>query len=72
MPGRNWLAVPVLCITALAAASGERGGADACAARAQPSSLDYLALASMAYSQRPLAMAAYRPQRQEVREKRQQ
>jgi hypothetical protein len=28
--------------------------------------LDYLALASMADSQRPLAMAAYRPQRLEL------
>jgi hypothetical protein len=33
--------------------------------KTRPSTLDYLALASMADSQRPLAMAAYRPQRLE-------
>jgi hypothetical protein len=34
--------------------------------KTRPSTLDYLALASMADSQRPLAMAAYRPQRLEL------
>jgi hypothetical protein len=33
--------------------------------KTRPSTLDYLALASMADSQRPLALAAYRPQRLE-------
>jgi hypothetical protein len=67
MFSRKWIAVPVIFVAALSAASGEVASLDPCAAHAgaQPSNLDYLALASMAYSQRPLAMAAYRPQRQE-------
>jgi hypothetical protein len=51
---------------ALSAASGQVPDADHCAARARPSTLDYLALASMADSQRPLAMAAYLPQSQSL------
>jgi hypothetical protein len=43
----------------LSAASGEI--ANPCGAAAAPSSFDYLVLASMADSQRPIAMASYRP-----------
>jgi hypothetical protein len=64
MSARFWTAAPLMFAGALSAASGQVPGADHCAARARPSTLDYLALASMADSQRPLAMAAYRPQRQ--------
>lgn len=55
----------MISVGALSAASGQVPDVDRdhCAAK-QPSALDYLALASMADSQRPLAMAAYRPQRQ--------
>jgi hypothetical protein len=63
VPARFWIAAPLLFAAALSAAST---GADHCVARARPSTLDYLALASMADSQRPLAMAAYRPQRQSL------
>ena len=45
---------------ALGAASGEPTGA--CVAVQSPSSFDYLVLASIADSQRPIAMATYRPQ----------
>ena len=65
MTGRVWLTVPLIFVAALSAASGEVAPPPApCVPAAQPSSLDYLALASMAYAQRPLAMAAYRPQAQ--------
>jgi hypothetical protein len=61
-----WMAAGTLFVSALSAASGQVSNADHCAEKTRPSSLDYLALASMAYSQRPLAMAAYRPQRLEL------
>jgi hypothetical protein len=66
MSARFWIAAPVMVIAALSAASGQVTDADHCVARARPSSLDYLALASMADSPRLLAMAAYRPQRQSL------
>ena len=55
----------MIFVGALSAASAHAPDVDRgyCAAK-KPSALDYLALASMADSQRPLAMAAYRPQRQ--------
>jgi hypothetical protein len=61
-----WVAAGTLCVSALSAASGQVPAVTHCAEKTRPSSLDYLALASMAYSQRPLAMAAYRPQRLEL------
>jgi hypothetical protein len=57
-------------VGALSAASGQVPGEDLhhCAVKSLAaknlSALDYLALASMADSQRPLAMAAFRPQHQ--------
>lgn len=66
MPLRSWAAAATMFVSALSAASGQVDAAKHCAENARPSSLDYLALASMAYSQRPLAMAAYRPQRLEL------
>jgi hypothetical protein len=54
-----WMAVLVSFAGALSAASG--GVASPCSAAAAPSSFDYLVLASMADSQRPIAMASYRP-----------
>jgi hypothetical protein len=47
----------------LSAASGQL--TDPCGAASAPSSFDYLVLASMADSQRPIAMASYRPGRRE-------
>jgi hypothetical protein len=71
MPARLWIAVPLVFASALCAASGQADLAsppkekgEHCVPKSQLSSLDFLALASMADSQRPLAMAAYRPQRQ--------
>jgi hypothetical protein len=61
---RVGLTVPLIFVAALSAASGEVAPPAPCIPGAQPSSLDYLALANMAYAQRPLAMAAYRPQAQ--------
>jgi hypothetical protein len=66
MSARFLIAAPVMFAAALSAASGQMPGADHCAAKARPSTLDYLALASMADSQRPLALAAYLPQRQSL------
>jgi hypothetical protein len=54
-----WMAVLVSFAGVLSAASGET--ASPCSAAAEPSSFDYLVLASMADSQRPIAMASYRP-----------
>jgi hypothetical protein len=53
-----WMAVLVSFAGALSAASGDT--ASPCSAAA-PSSFDYLVLASMADSQRPIAIASYRP-----------
>jgi hypothetical protein len=66
MSMRFWIAASLVFAAALSAASGQVTDTDHCAARARTSTLDYLALASMADSQRPLAMAAYRPQRQSL------
>jgi hypothetical protein len=66
MSMRIWVATATVFVSALSAASGQVTDAGQCAENLQPTSLDYLALASMAYSQRPLAMAAYRPQRLEL------
>jgi hypothetical protein len=58
-----WMAVLVSFAGALSAASGDAASGDIaspCSAAA-PSSFDYLVLASMADSQRPIAMASYRP-----------
>jgi hypothetical protein len=66
VPLRFWAAAGTLFVSALSAASGQVSAAKGCAEQARPTSLDYLALASMAYSQRPLAMAAYRPQQLEL------
>lgn len=63
---RIWVAAGTLSVSALGAASGQVPNANHCEEKTRPTSLDYLALASMAYSQRPLAMAAYRPQRLEL------
>jgi hypothetical protein len=63
---RIWAAAAAIFVSALSAASGQVTDTAHCAAKTRPSTLDYLALASMADSQRPLAMAAYRPQRQEL------
>jgi hypothetical protein len=52
--------------SALSSASGQVGATAQCLQKTRPSTLDYLALASMADSPRPLAMAAYRPQRLEL------
>jgi hypothetical protein len=49
--------------SALSSASGQVGDTAQCLTKTRPSTLDYLALASMADSPRPLAMASYRPQR---------
>jgi hypothetical protein len=65
MSARFWLAAPLIFTGALSA-SGHASSESHCVAKTRPSTLDYLALASMADSQRPLAMAAYRPQRQEA------
>jgi hypothetical protein len=54
-----WMAVLVSFAAALSAASGEITSPGS--ASATPSSFDYLVLASMADSQRPIAMASYRP-----------
>lgn len=51
--------------SALSVASGQVADTAQCHPKTRPSTLDYLALASMADSPRPLAMAAYRPQRLE-------
>jgi hypothetical protein len=60
--GGLWMAVLVSIAGALSAASGASGEiGSACSAAAAPSSFDYLVLASMADSQRPIAMASYRP-----------
>jgi hypothetical protein len=56
-----WLVVPLSFAGVLSAASGEM--ASPCSAAAAPSSFDYLVLASMADSQRPISMASYRPVR---------
>jgi hypothetical protein len=66
MSMRFWIAASLVFAAALNAASGQVTDSEHCAAKARPSTLDYLALASMADSQRPLAMAAYRPQRQSL------
>jgi hypothetical protein len=55
----------MIFVGALSAASGRAPEQEGCEAK-KPSALDYLALASMADSQRPLAMAAYRPQRRKM------
>jgi len=57
-----WLAVLVSFAGVLSAASGEI--ASPCGAVDAPSNFDYLVLASMADSQRPIAMASYRPARE--------
>jgi hypothetical protein len=57
MSGRCWMAMP-LSFAMLSAASGEIVSPSSAAA---PSSFDYLVLASMADSQHPISMAAYRP-----------
>jgi hypothetical protein len=54
-----WIVVPLAFAGALSAASGEM--ASPCSAAAGPSSFDYVVLASMADSQRPISMASYRP-----------
>lgn len=53
-----WMAVLVTFAGVLSAASGEI--TSPCRVAAAPSSFDYLVLASMADSQRPIAMASYR------------
>jgi hypothetical protein len=58
-------AAAALFASALSSASGQVADPAQCVVKTRPSTLDYLALASMADSQRPLAMAAYRPQRLE-------
>lgn len=63
MSTRLVIAAPMIFVGALSSASGRAPEQQACVTK-KPSALDYLALASMADSQRPLAMAAYRPQRQ--------
>jgi hypothetical protein len=63
---RFWVAVAAIFASALSAASGQVADSAQCLVKTRPSTLDYLALASMADSQRPLAMAAYRPQRLEL------
>jgi hypothetical protein len=66
---RFWVAVAAIFASALSSASGQVGATGEtaqCLVKTRPSTLDYLALASMADSQRPLAMAAYRPQRLEL------
>lgn len=66
MRGRLWVAIPLALAGSLSAASGEI--AHPCsAAVAFPSNFDYLVLASLADSQRPIAMASYRPLRPEER-----
>jgi hypothetical protein len=54
-----WMAVLASFAGVLSAASGDI--ARPCSAAAAPSSFDYVVLASMADSQRPIAMASYRP-----------
>jgi hypothetical protein len=63
---RLWVAAAAIFASALSSASGQVGETAQCLVKTRPSTLDYLALASMADSQRPLAMAAYRPQRLEL------
>jgi hypothetical protein len=60
MSGRFWIAIP-LCFGVLSAASGEI--TSPCSAAAVPSRFDYLVLASIADSQRPVWMASYHPTR---------
>lgn len=60
MSGRFLVAIP-LCVGVLSASSGEISSA--CGATAAPSRFDYLVLASLADSQRPVWMASYRPAR---------
>jgi len=58
------MAAGTIFVSALSAASGQVTDAKHCIEKVRPTNLDYLALASMADSQRPLALAAYRPQRE--------
>jgi hypothetical protein len=58
MSGRFWMMVPLSLVGALSAASGEM--ASPCAAGAPLSSFDYVVLASMADTPRPISLASYR------------
>ena len=63
MSGRFWMVVPLSFAGALSAASGEI--ASPCGAGAEPSSFDYLVLASMADAPHPISLAGYRPARRD-------
>jgi hypothetical protein len=60
MRHRLWMALPLLMTGLLSAASSDVSSA--CSILAEPSRFDYLVLASMADSRRPISMASYRPQ----------
>jgi hypothetical protein len=61
LSGRFWMSVPLLLVGMMSAASDEF--TRRCSADAEPSSFDYLVLASIADAPRPLSMASYRPAR---------
>jgi hypothetical protein len=62
----NWFSMPLALAAALSAATGQgaTSGGEAIALKAlcAPTRLDYLVLASVAASRRPLSLAAYTPQ----------
>jgi hypothetical protein len=60
--GGLWMALLLSLVGVLSAASSEI--ARPCGAAVTPSSFDYLVLASMADSQRPISMASYRATRE--------
>lgn len=60
MPRGSWIALPLSVVGIFSAASSEISAP--CSASALPSSFDYLVLASMADSQRPISMASYQAQ----------
>jgi hypothetical protein len=63
MSGRFWMVISLSFAGMLSAASDE--ATSACSAAAALSSFDYVVLASMADSQRPISMLSYRPPRRD-------
>ena len=60
MRHRLWIGLPISLAGMLSAASSEVSSA--CSILAEPSRFDYLVLASMADSRRPISMASYQPE----------